>query len=278
MEMKIEIDTSEIMIQLERIALSQAHLLERIEELAQIAVREETINVDGPRFLRMKEVTKKTGLSCSTIYKRMNEGSFPRSQQVGDRSVRWLQAGKPCIGDFGMLVPLYGHLGRDPVPATLMQNMAPAVYRWVERMNRPEPDICEVENLSEGFLPDDEIPATLIAVLKHLAIDFVPETRAACLNINAWLEAQGDLDGTNVARFVGEDATFEVRGVQMKTWSQPFRFYLLKRVQDEFESLGGADKEAAKALFDAIDMAEILDLKLNREIGRRNHHHEVWLS
>ena len=37
-------------------------------------------------------------------------------------------------------------------------------------------------------------------------------------------------------------------------------------------------KEAAKALFDAIDMAEILDLKLNRVIGRRNHHHEVWLS
>jgi glutathione S-transferase len=36
----------------------------------------------------------------------------------------YLLGGKPCIGDFGMMAPLYGHLGRDPKPLNLMQTYA----------------------------------------------------------------------------------------------------------------------------------------------------------
>ena len=28
---------------------------------------------------------------------------------------------KPCLGDFSLMCPLYGHLGRDPVPHRLLQ-------------------------------------------------------------------------------------------------------------------------------------------------------------
>ena len=186
--------------------------------------------------------------------------------------------GRPSIGDFGMIAPLYGHLGRDPVPAALMQNTAPAAWRWVERMNRSEPDIGEFANPSEDYLPDDEIPETLIAVLKHLAIDFVPETRAACQAINAWLDANPDLEeGKTCRRFVGENASFEVRGVPITAWAQPFRFYLLQRVQDEVAALDAGAREGVLALLDAIDMKEILDCKLSRAIGRRDNL-EVWLA
>ncbi len=51
----------------------------------------------------------------------------------------YLLGWKPCVGDYGLLAPLYAHLGRDPYPASLMQQRAPRVYRWVERMNRPRP-------------------------------------------------------------------------------------------------------------------------------------------
>ena len=87
------------------------------------------------------------------------------------------------------------------------------------------------------FLAEDEIPDTLIEVLKHLAIDFVPETRAACQCINEWLDQQDDLPpGATVKRGAGI-CNFEVCGEKMSVITQPFRFYVLKRVQDEFESL-----------------------------------------
>ena len=80
-------------------------------------------------------------------------------------SYPYLLGNRPCIGDFGMIAPLYAHLGRDPKPLSLMQTHAIRLFRWVERMNRPEPDIGEFENHQEGYLPDDEIPQSLINLL-----------------------------------------------------------------------------------------------------------------
>ena len=55
----------------------------------------------------------------------------------------YLLGSKPCIADFGMMAPMYGHLGGDPKPLALMQEYAVRVFRWTERMNRPEPDFGE---------------------------------------------------------------------------------------------------------------------------------------
>lgn len=188
----------------------------------------------------------------------------------------YLLGSKPCIGDFGMIAPLYGHLGRDPKPLSLMQEKAICLFRWVERMNRPEPDVGEFADQSADYLPNDEISETLIALLKTLAIDFVPETRAAAACINEWLGTQADLaPGTEVQRGVGI-ATFNVRGTTINALAQPYRFYLLKRVQDTVEALDAQDKDAVLSLLDDCGMREVLDLKLTRNIGRKNNL-EVWV-
>ncbi|MGR5130793.1 MULTISPECIES: AlpA family transcriptional regulator [Vibrio] len=44
------------------------------------------------RFLRLKEVMDKTGLSRSAIYRKMNDDTFPKSVSLGDRSVAWLES------------------------------------------------------------------------------------------------------------------------------------------------------------------------------------------
>ena len=185
--------------------------------------------------------------------------------------------GKPCVGDFGMIAPLFGHLGRDPVPLSLMVRLAIHLYRWVERMNRRDSDIGEYHGYPEDFLPDDEVPKTLIEVLKHLAIDFVPETRAAGECINRWLVDQSDLEpGTACERGVGEAARFDVKGRTMTAMSQPFRFYMLERMQYAFETLESDDRRQVRELLDACDMSPLLDMKLSRRIGRSNNR-EVWL-
>ncbi len=188
----------------------------------------------------------------------------------------YLLGGKSCIGDFGMIAPLFGHLGRDPEPLALMQANAIRLFRWVERMNRPDLDVGEFETQDGKYLADDDIPDTLIEVLKHIALDFVPETSAACDCINQWLDEQTDLaPGTEAARGVGI-ATFTVRDTTINAIAQPYRFYLLKRVQDEYAALNADDQRDVTALLSACNMEPLLQMTLSRELGRQNNL-EVWL-
>jgi len=43
-------------------------------------------------FLRLSEVIRRTGLSRSTIYLRVNKGTFPPPFKIGVRAIAWLQA------------------------------------------------------------------------------------------------------------------------------------------------------------------------------------------
>ncbi|MEM7768358.1 MAG: glutathione S-transferase N-terminal domain-containing protein [Pseudomonadota bacterium] len=188
----------------------------------------------------------------------------------------YLLGGRPCIGDFGMIAPLFAHLGRDPKPLALMQANAMSVYRWVERMNRPAADLGEYQNQDETWLAGDEIPETLIAVLRVMAEDFVPETLAAADCINAWLADQPGLEpGTECARGVGMGA-FELRGTPINALAQPYRFHLLKRVHTAYDALEPDDRAAVDSLLDASGMSPVIAARLSRDIGRHNNL-EVWL-
>ena len=41
------------------------------------------------RLLRLSEVQPRTGLSRTTIYRKMRDGSFPEPLKIGVRAVRW---------------------------------------------------------------------------------------------------------------------------------------------------------------------------------------------
>ena len=190
----------------------------------------------------------------------------------------YLLGWRPCIGDFGLLAPMYAHLGRDPHPARIMQQRATRVYRWVERMNRADQDAPEYFDAGSDFLADDEVPDTLLAVLRVLAEDFVPETRAAAAHINAWLAVNQPEAGTaavgRLAQALGT-ADFNLRGRTVSALAQPYRFYLLQRVQDTYASLAAEGRADVDAMLEACGMAAILQLKLERRIGRLDNL-EVW--
>ena len=44
------------------------------------------------RLIRIKEVCRVTGLSKSTLYAKIADGSFPRSVQLTERCVAWNEA------------------------------------------------------------------------------------------------------------------------------------------------------------------------------------------
>lgn len=173
---------------------------------------------------------------------------------------------------------MYAHLGRDPYPARLMQQRAPAVYRWVEEMNREDQDVPECFNAGSDFLANDEIPETLTPVLKILAKDFVPETLAAAALINEWLaEHQPEAGAVAVGRLAEAlgTADFTVRGEIITALAQPHRFYLLQRMQDAVIALSDEKQTEVRSILAACNMERLLDAVLSRRIVR-SVNLEVW--
>jgi len=188
----------------------------------------------------------------------------------------YLLGGKPSIGDFGLMGPMYGHLSRDLKPLTLMHEYGLHVLRWVERMNRADPGFSAGHAPEEDFLSNDEIPETLLEVLRHFAIDFVPETEAICDGVNNWIDSQAELDsGTNVEIALEGMTSFDIEGKHMSSVLMPFRFYLLKRLQDEVATSSAAVSQELIQLLESANMKELLEMTLTRGIGRA-HNREVW--
>lgn len=92
--MIIEIDISPIARKLDEILVQQSHLKKLVEKMALDQTRQTHFerHFNGPVFLRLKDVERKTGISRSSIYLKINEGTFPDRHNLGDRAVRWLES------------------------------------------------------------------------------------------------------------------------------------------------------------------------------------------
>jgi len=191
----------------------------------------------------------------------------------------YLLGWRPCIGDFGLLAPLFAHLGRDPKPLQMMQQQAVHVYRWVERMNRSYQDASEHYAAGADYLADDEIPETLLAVLSIIAEDLLPETRAAAESINLWLGANSVASGDRASRYLGQSegkASFVVRGQQFQTGAQPYRFFQLQIVQDAYQARAEKERRDIDAMLDSCGLQGLLEIKLERRLEQRDNL-EVWI-
>ena len=192
----------------------------------------------------------------------------------------YLLGGRPSRGDFGLISPLFGHLGRDPYPASLMVARAPRVSRWVERMNRPHQDAPEYFSVKTEYLDDDDIPEPLLETLKILSEDFIPETRASTRFMNNWLSrhtpkagepASSDL--TSLPGFIH----FTVRNKLFRAAVVPYRHFLLQKIQQIYDKHEEPVRENIESLLESCGMSELLDLRLSRRMGRKDNL-ETWLE
>ena len=97
----------------------------------------------------------------------------------------YVLGGRPSLGDFGLMGPLYAHLYRDAVSGFVLRTHFPLVCEWVERTNGegalnartydqklyslgPDGDLIGRPANSDGadWLPDDTIPPSLLPVVR----------------------------------------------------------------------------------------------------------------
>ncbi|MFA0812720.1 glutathione S-transferase [Microbulbifer epialgicus] len=192
----------------------------------------------------------------------------------------YLLGHRPTLGDYALMGPLYAHLYRDPAPGMLMRQQAPAVARWVERMNTREDYWVEHSDVAPPLIDPQSLPTTLKALMQYIAVEYLPEIEAHVQFANHWLRQRPTLEaGTNgmddpTTRTIGR-AEFDWRGIRLTTLVIPYRFYLLQRLQDCFQNATRQAQSEIEALFADTELLSLLTLTTDRKIERPQFF-EVW--
>ncbi len=191
----------------------------------------------------------------------------------------YLLGGQPSVGDYGLLGPLFAHLGRDPVPADIMKRRAPKVFRWTERMNAADADTPEFPGHTAGFVPDDEVPATTRALLAHIAKELVPELDDLAAFFHAFAAGNEPKEGDFATekphqRAVGSFPT-SFRGVPITGSAQPYTLWLWQRVTDTFAQADAQGRAGIAEMFAAAGLSGLLHPSIPLRVDRRDHR-EVW--
>lgn len=170
----------------------------------------------------------------------------------------FLLGSRPSIGDYGFMGPLYAHLGRDPVPLALMRQRAPHVHAWVQRMNTPVP-------LSGAFLPQDEIPDTLLPILATMCTDQLPDVLDVIAQNSAWIEAN---PGGSIPRFLGMHP-FTSGSAQGERVVSSYSQWMFQRAWLHYHSLDGESRRAADQLLQRTGGMRALNVDIRHWLTRR---------
>lgn len=170
----------------------------------------------------------------------------------------YLFGSRPSIADYGLMGPLYAHLGRDPYPKAIMQKHAPAVFAWVARMNNPEP-------LSGEFLDGDEVPTEVLEILKIQARDQLPFIEKTVAKVEGLLSADSSAD---VPRFMGMDG-FNTHGASGERMVGTFSQWMYQRSHSYYHSLAADEKTTVDAMLVDVDAYDILQRKISYPLARK---------
>lgn len=171
----------------------------------------------------------------------------------------YLLGSQPCIGDFGLIGPMYAHLYHDPYPGELMRSKAPAVAAWVERMIDDKP--------AQGdFLHNDQIPETLLPILRRMAEEQLPVLLDTDRRLSQWRERNPN---SEIPRSIGQHK-FSIEGVSAQRIILPYSLWMFKRPVDFYDCLDEDTAADVDNLLDQVGFGDSLKQGLQNRLIRPN--------
>lgn len=173
----------------------------------------------------------------------------------------FLLGSRPCIGDYGLIGPLYAHLYRDPASGRLMREKAPSVAAWVERMIDPPATAGD-------FLADDELPPTLLPILRRMFAEQVPVLQQTARELQRWVQANPDTP--EIPRAIGS-LCYRVGDTEEERLVFPYNLWMWQRAVDHYANMDDEAKKAMVALLGenaAAALATPLPVRMRREQNR----------
>ena len=191
----------------------------------------------------------------------------------------YLLGGHPSIADFGLMAPMFAHLSRDPVPATLMKNRAPNVYRWTERMNLANIRDGEFPDCPAAFPPGDEVPETLEPVLRLVFQDWGAQLLADAALYNAWVAGHPAMPAGSMVSASGERKThpsigpieYEWRGLRMQRSSSPHGLWHFDKAAAHARALAGDAQARFDDLVARTGGDRVMAIRLARPMTRQDY-------
>lgn len=178
----------------------------------------------------------------------------------------FLFGSRPSIADYGFLGPLYAHLLRDPASGEIMRRLAPRVADWALRCHAPQ------HALTGDFLPpDDDLPETLLPMLRMFAAQQLPVLIDTADRLGAWADENPDMaevprvQGFHKARIGHGDTVVETDRAVI-----PYPLWMLQRVTDFLASLDGQARSQAEELLRSIGAQQLLDFDMPVRLERRH--------
>jgi glutathione S-transferase len=173
----------------------------------------------------------------------------------------FLLGGRPSLADCALMGPLYAHLYLDAVPGRLLRATAPEVCRWIERMNRPNPD-------AQGeWLSDDALAPTLHRILGLVGADAIPLILAGARAFDAWVDEQ-PAPPVEPPRGVGGHTT-ALRGVPMQRFTSSYTPWMVQRPLDAYRALDAAGRAAVDRAFAGTGCEALFAHAPRHRVGKR---------
>ena len=199
----------------------------------------------------------------------------------------YLLGGKPSVADCGLMSMFHAHLARDPHPSLVMKTKAPNVFRWTERMNQRGFFDGEFPYTAPKYFPGDELPETLIPLLRHLVADCGEEIRETIAAFNRWTDANDDLaqrDALGASLLGSPDPAhtpfpsfalieYPFRGKNVRRLGFMNTVYQLQQVQEIADRLDAQGARRFRQVLDQVDGGWMLDLRAARRVKYAGYHY-----
>lgn len=237
-----------------------------IEELGRTArpdaSRDEQIQIGQVIAAPIRDEVPRFGVSDDTIsgIEAHYEG-FLADFAAHLRKMPFVLGDRPSLGDFALFGALYGPLYRDPALGEQMRRLAPPVVEWVERMLTASANGAEL-------LPNDDIPATLLPILKRQMTEQAPVLADTIRAFQEWTRAQPS--GARVKRSLGAHE-FVIGGRRGERSIRSFALWRLQRIQDRYQALTESDRQRADALLDVVGGGEVVRQPMPVRLDRRDY-------
>jgi glutathione S-transferase len=190
----------------------------------------------------------------------------------------YILGGVPSLADYGMMGALYAHLGRDVSSSNKLKLLAPALFRWIETMGRAPIVDPEVWHVPQEYFATDELPETLIAFLKLIAEDYVPEVRATVDCYHQWLGTPDerpagaicDKEGMKRCHQVLGEIEHVQQGVLIKRIALLDSVELHTRFQGVVEQMSAEEMETLNGILQSVGAGDFASLRLKRNMKRHD--------
>jgi hypothetical protein len=170
---------------------------------------------------------------------------------------KFLFGDRPSYGDYGLIGPLYAHIGRDPLSKRDLIDTRPALAAWIARMFNPD---TSTGGQFDGF---DEPAQTLAPALRSIFDEMMPfiQASADALRTTPVIKEIDGLRNPQTLRFL-TSVRYPMAGSTHQRQAVPYAVWQAQRMLKAFSEMSEADQDAVRSWLRSVGGESLLTLKL----------------